>query len=70
MSALAEAGRDINLAALTLAGDALLPRLNALREHDSIHWNDRSQCWIESGHAEILAAFAGAVPLSNHSLPD
>jgi pimeloyl-[acyl-carrier protein] synthase len=70
MHAKAEAGLDINLAELTLAGDALLPRLNELREHDTIHWSEQNQCWIVCGHAEILAGFAGAVPLSNHSLPD
>jgi pimeloyl-[acyl-carrier protein] synthase len=61
---------DIDLAALTLAGDALLPRLNELREHSAIHWSAQSHCWIVTGHAEITAGFAGAVPLSNHSLPD
>jgi cytochrome P450 len=65
-----EQSRDIDLAALTLAGDELLPRLSELREHGSIHWSAQSHCWIVTGHAEITAGFAGAVPLSNHSLPD
>lgn len=70
MLATSDADRDIDLAALTLTGDALLPSLSELRERETIHWSDRSHCWIVTGHAEILAGFAGAVPLSNHSLPD
>lgn len=61
---------DVNLAALTLAGDALLPELNRLREQDPIHWSATSGVWIVTGHAEILDGFACKVPLSNASLPD
>jgi pimeloyl-[acyl-carrier protein] synthase len=70
MQATTAASSDINLVALTLEGDVLLPRLNELRERESIHWSEQTQCWIVTGHAEILAGFAGEMPLSNHSLPD
>jgi cytochrome P450 len=61
---------DISLAALTLAGDALLPELNRLREQDPIHWSATSGVWIVTGHAEIIDGLACKVPLSNASLPD
>jgi hypothetical protein len=61
---------DINLAALTLAGDTLLPELNRLREQDPIHWSATSGVWIVTGHAEIIDGLACKVPLSNASLPD
>ena len=70
MNSVPKTDYDIDLAALTLEGDALLPRLNELRERDAIHWSARSGCWIVTGHAQILAAFGGTVPLSNQSLPD
>jgi cytochrome P450 len=56
---------DLNLSTLPKNGDALLPRINALREHDPIFWSEESRCWIVTGHAEVVAGFGGAVPLLN-----
>jgi pimeloyl-[acyl-carrier protein] synthase len=61
---------DINLATLPPTGDAVVVELNRLREQDPIYWSEASQCWIISGHAEVMEAFRGTLPFSNVSLPD
>jgi cytochrome P450 len=60
---------DINLAALAPTGDALLARLNRLREQDPLYFSQESQCWIVSGHAEVTEGFSGQLPLSSTHLP-
>lgn len=61
---------DVNLTALAVTGDALLGKLNQLREHDPVYWSEASRCWIVTGHAEVMAGFSGSLPLSSHALPD
>jgi cytochrome P450 len=56
---------DINLAGLAATGDALLPRLSALRTQDPIHWSEQSHCWIVTGHAALMEGFSGTLPLLN-----
>jgi cytochrome P450 len=61
---------DANLAALAASGDALLGEINRIREHDPVYWSNESQCWIISGHPQVLEGFGGALPLSSHALPE
>lgn len=56
---------DVNLGILPSLGDALLPKLNALREHDPIYWSETSRCWIVTGHDEVIEGFSGNIPLLN-----
>ncbi len=56
---------DLNLGLLPSLGDALLPRLNALREQLPIYWSEQSRCWIVTGHEEVVEGFSGAIPLLN-----
>ncbi len=60
---------DFNLATLPPQGDRLLQELNRLRESDPLHWSDASQCWIVTGHSEVLEGFTGTLPLSSHHIP-
>jgi len=46
-------------------GDRLFPVLNALRESDPIHWDEKSKCWIVTRHEDISDALQGKVPMSN-----
>jgi cytochrome P450 len=49
-------------------GDRLFPVLNALRERDPIHWDEKSKCWIVTRHEDIADALQGKVPVSNFRL--
>src|ERR1700722_17599483 len=61
---------DISLADLAPMGDALLGELNQLREQDSIYWSEMSQCWIVTGHADVMEGLSGTLPLANHAFPE
>jgi cytochrome P450 len=56
---------DLNLGLLPSLGDALLPRLNALRDQAPIYWSEQSRCWIITGHEEVVEGFSGSIPLLN-----
>jgi pimeloyl-[acyl-carrier protein] synthase len=56
---------DVNLAELAAQGDALLPKLNALRERDPIFWSKTSQCWVVTGFDAVFEGFSGTLPLLN-----
>lgn len=56
---------DLDLASLAPLGDGMLAKLNALREQDPLFWSERSQCWIVTGHAEVIEGFSGTLPLLN-----
>jgi pimeloyl-[acyl-carrier protein] synthase len=68
---------DIDFARVEQLGDAIIPRLNAVREASPIYWSETDQSWVVSGHAEVVEAFSGRLPLSaarfkllNFILPD
>jgi pimeloyl-[acyl-carrier protein] synthase len=68
---------DIGFARVEELGDAIIPRLNAVREASPIYWSETDQSWVISGHAEVVEAFSGRLPLSaarfkllNFLLPD
>ena len=61
---------DIDLASLALRGDALFGELNQLREHDPLFWSETSLSWIVTGHAELMEALSGALPLSSVYFPE
>ena len=65
MNAKPSAAFDLNLATLAPLGDGMLPRLSALRGHDPLHWSETSNCWIVTGHSEVMEGFSGSVPLLN-----
>jgi pimeloyl-[acyl-carrier protein] synthase len=68
MNASPAAAVDVNLGALPALGDGLLPKLNALREHDPIYWSASSRCWIVTGHEEVMEGFSGSIPLLNGNM--
>jgi cytochrome P450 len=65
----AQAAVDFNLATLPPQGDRLLQEINRLREADPLHWSEASQCWIVTGHAEVMEGLSGTLPLSSTHIP-
>ena len=61
---------DFGLDECATLGNAILDRLNRLREQAPIFWSERNQVWMVSGHREVSDAFGGKFPLSNVRLPD
>lgn len=55
---------DIDLSRFAHLGDDILPKLDALRETDPLHWSESNHCWIATGHHFVAEGFAGRVPLS------
>jgi pimeloyl-[acyl-carrier protein] synthase len=47
-----------------LLGNSVLGQLDQIRELAPVSWNEIDQSWLITGHAEVLAAFRGEVPLS------
>jgi cytochrome P450 len=47
-----------------LLGNHALEQLDRIRELAPVSWNEIDQSWLITGHAEVLAAFRGEVPLS------
>jgi len=45
-------------------GNDVLHQLDRIRELAPVAWNEVDQSWLITGHAEVLAAFRGDVPLS------
>ena len=60
---------DFNLATLPPQGDRLLQELNRLRESDPLYWSEASQCWIVTGHAEVMEGLSGTLQLSSTHIP-
>jgi pimeloyl-[acyl-carrier protein] synthase len=60
------ANLDFDLSTFAKLGNGLLPRLDALREADPIHWNEISRCWVVTDHNSVLEGFSGKLPLSSH----
>jgi cytochrome P450 len=58
-------------------GNRIIGQLNAMREISPITWVESEQSWVITGHAEVIEAFSGTLPLSaarfkllNFILPD
>lgn len=58
-------------------GNRIIGQINALREISPISWIESEQSWVITGHAEVVEAFSGRLPLSaarykllNFILPD
>ncbi|MET0497942.1 MAG: cytochrome P450 [Steroidobacteraceae bacterium] len=50
-------------------GNQLLVQLDSLREAAPIAWSAKQNAWIVTGHAEVIEAFRGELPLSANRLP-
>ena len=55
---------DINLSEVGKLGDRIIAKINAVRAASPIYFNGVTQSWIISGHAEVVKAFSGELPLS------
>ena len=55
---------DLSFADFQRLGNGILPRLDAMRNHEGIYWSEANQCWIVTGHEEITEASSGDLPLS------
>jgi pimeloyl-[acyl-carrier protein] synthase len=66
--AAAENSVDVSFADAARLGDALLDRLDAVRETDPIYWSAINNCWVVTGHREVVEGFRGELPLSNVKL--
>jgi pimeloyl-[acyl-carrier protein] synthase len=56
--------KDVDFTKVAELGNRLLEQLNALRDSAPIHWSERHQSWIVTGHAEVVEGFRGDLPLS------
>ena len=45
-------------------GNRILGQINSLREIAPVAWVESEQSWVISGHAEVVEAYSGALPLS------
>lgn len=61
--------QDIDLSQVKQLGNRLLVQLDDLREAAPIYWSPKQNAWIVTGHAEVVEALAGALPLSVNRLP-
>lgn len=50
-------------------GNQLLVQLDNLRAQAPIAWSTKQNAWIVTGHAEVIEAFRGELPLSANRLP-
>jgi len=55
---------DIDINSFGRLGNAILPRLDALRTADPIHWSPASNCWFVTAHEAVTEGFAAKVPLA------
>jgi cytochrome P450 len=60
---------DINFTRLALQGNRILEGINQVRHQDPIFWSEQSQCWLVTGHREVMEGFSGELPLSNTHIP-
>lgn len=60
----ASASVDVDLSQAGVLGNEILQRLNAVREHDGVHWSEASQCWLITRHEELVRALNDEFPLS------
>ncbi|MCY4426815.1 MAG: cytochrome P450 [Halieaceae bacterium] len=70
MSANIQTTHDIDFTRLAIQGDRILEEINQVREHDPIYWSENSQCWLVTGHNEVMEGFSGELPLSSTHLPE
>ncbi len=56
---------DVSFGDAAVLGDGLLDRLDAMREISPIYWSETNQCWVVTGHQEVVEGFRGDLPLSN-----
>jgi cytochrome P450 len=56
---------DVDLSKCASLGNELLEIIDTIREAKPIYWSETNQCWIITGHAEVLEAFRGTLPFSN-----
>jgi pimeloyl-[acyl-carrier protein] synthase len=59
---------DVGFADAARLGDGLLERLDAIRGADPIYWSGLNQCWVVTGHREVVEGFRGDLPFSNVKL--
>jgi pimeloyl-[acyl-carrier protein] synthase len=56
---------DIDLSNLTMLGEGLVGRLNAIREATPVFWSEAQQGWFITRFADVAEGFGGRLPLSN-----
>ena len=54
---------DLSFADFQKLGNGILPRLDAMRNHDGIYWSEANQGWIVTGHEELTKAASGVTSL-------
>jgi cytochrome P450 len=59
-----QATTDIDFREVGEMGNALLQKLNLLREEEPIAWNDSLNSWIITRHEDVMAGFSSDLPLS------
>lgn len=63
------ASADFDLSSVAALGNALLGKVEAMREADPIYWSEKNQAWFVTGHAQAMEGLSGALPLSARRLP-
>src|ERR1700677_1996869 len=64
----AESTFDVDLSRAGEMRNGLLAEIGKLRELERVHWSPASHSWIVSQHQDIVEAFGGTLPLSNHKM--
>lgn len=63
------ASADFDLSSVPALGNALLGKVEAMREADPIYWSEKNQAWFVTGHAQAMEGLSGSLPLSARRLP-
>jgi pimeloyl-[acyl-carrier protein] synthase len=64
----ADSAFDVDLSRAGEMRNGLLAEIGKLRELERVHWSPASHCWMVSQHQDIVEAFGGTLPLSNHKM--
>lgn len=46
-------------------GQAMIADLDEIRDHDPVHWSEKSRCWFVTRHADVVDAFQRRLPVTN-----
>lgn len=60
---------DVDFTKVRELGDDLIRQLDDMRAAAPIYWSERQQAWIVTGHAQVIEALRGDLPLSVNRLP-
>ncbi len=54
---------DLSIGDFKALGNGILPRLDAMRNHEPIYWSDANQAWMVTGHKEIGEGASAEMPM-------